>query len=46
MDPTFVVVLSVLAVLLECKRTVDSVPAVVAAALEESFAANAALAVA
>lgn len=46
MDPTFVVVLSVFAVFLERKRTVDSIPAVVAAAFKETFTANSTLAVA
>lgn len=44
--PTFVVVLVVAAVLLERHGTVDAVPAVVATAFPETFAADAALAVA
>lgn len=44
--PTFVVVLVIAAILLERHGTVDAVPAVVATAFPETFAADAALAVA
>lgn len=46
MDSTFVVVLSVFAVLFERKRAVDSVPTVVAAAFEQTFTADTTLTVA
>lgn len=42
---TFVIVLAILAVFLQLKRAVDSIPAVVAATLEETFAADTTLTV-
>lgn len=42
---TFVIVLAILAVFFQLKRAVDSIPAVVAATLEETFAADTTLTV-
>lgn len=42
---TFVIVFAILAVFLQLKRAVDSIPAVIAATLEETFAADSTLTV-